>query len=50
MEKIYFETSHLEHVDEKLAPREETIKFLLDYSKALSVINYNEWKFEALLN
>ena len=50
MQKIYSETSHLEHVDEKLAPKEETIKFLLDYSKALSVIDCNKWKFEALLN
>ncbi|GAA3641305.1 hypothetical protein [Flavivirga jejuensis] len=31
-------------------PKEETIKFLLNYSKALSVINYNKLKFEALLN
>jgi hypothetical protein len=50
MQKIYSEMSHLECVNEKLAPREETIKFLLDYSKALSVIDYNNWKFEALLN
>jgi len=34
----------------ELKPKEETIKFLLDYSKALSVINYNNLKFEALLN
>ena len=50
MQKIYSETSQQERVNEKLAPREETIKFLLDYSKALSVIDYNEMKFEALLN
>jgi len=31
-------------------PKEETVKFLLNYSKALSVINYNKLKFEALLN
>ena len=31
-------------------PREETVKFLLDYSKALSVIDYKKMKFEALLN
>lgn len=34
----------------ELEPKEETIKFLLDYSKALSVINCNNLKFEALLN
>jgi hypothetical protein len=33
-----------------MVPKEETIKFLLDYSKALSVINYNNLKFEVLLN
>lgn len=33
-----------------LNPKEETVNFLLDYSKALSVINYNKMKFEALLN
>ncbi|MGK0378772.1 MAG: hypothetical protein ACJA1Z_002590 [Patiriisocius sp.] len=50
MQKLYSEISHLECVNDELAPREETIKFLLDYSKALSVIDYNELKFEALLN
>jgi hypothetical protein len=50
MQKIYSETSHLQCVNETLAPREETIKSLLDYSKALSVIDYNKLKFEALLN
>ena len=34
----------------KQNPREETVKFLLDYSKALSVIDYKKMKFEALLN
>ena len=33
-----------------LKPKEETIHFLLNYSKALSVINYNKTKFEAFLN
>jgi hypothetical protein len=37
-------------VNKKLVPKEETIRFLLDYSKALSVIDYNKLKFEALLN
>ncbi len=31
-------------------PKEETVNFLLNYSKALSVINCNKMKFEALLN
>jgi hypothetical protein len=46
---MYSKTSHQERVD-KLAPKDETVKFLLDYSKALSVIDYNKLKFEALLN
>ena len=33
-----------------LYPKEETIDFLLNYSKALSVIDYKKMKFEALLN
>jgi len=35
---------------EKLNPKDETISFLLNYSKALSVINYKNLEFEALLN
>ena len=50
MQKMYSETSRTEHVNENMSPKEETIRFLLDYSKALSVIDYNELKFEALLN
>ncbi len=50
MQKMYSETSRPEHVRENMVPKEETIKFLLDYSKALSVIDYNKLKFEALLN
>jgi len=34
----------------KLNPKEETLRFILDYSKALSVINYKYMKFEALQN
>mgnify|MGYP006965303142 CR=1 FL=1 len=33
-----------------LQPKDETVSFLLNYSKALSVINYKKLKFEALLN
>ena len=50
MAKLYSETSRTERVNENMVPKEETIKFLLDYSKALSVIDYNKLKFEALLN
>ncbi len=33
-----------------LEPKDETVKFLLNYSKALSVIECNKKKFEAFLN
>ncbi|MFD1613986.1 hypothetical protein [Gelatiniphilus marinus] len=48
MAKLYPENS-IENLND-LKPREETVNFLLNYSKALSVINYNKMKFEALLN
>ena len=47
MAKLYIEDS--KH-SKTLQPKEETVNFLLNYSKALSVINYNKMKFEALLN
>ena len=50
MQNLYSETSRSERVNKKMVPKEETIRFLLDYSKALSVIDYNKMKFEALLN
>ena len=48
MAKIYSKNSIKKQND--LEPREETVNFLLNYSKALSVIDYNKMKFEALLN
>ncbi|MBO6880113.1 hypothetical protein [Winogradskyella sp.] len=47
MEKIYSNASPKKN---NLHPKDETVSFLLNYSKALSVINYNKLKFEALLN
>jgi hypothetical protein len=47
MAKIYSDCT-LKNVN--LNPKEETVDFLLNYSKALSVISYNKLKFEALLN
>ena len=49
MAKIYSKKNPKSH-NNKLIPKEETVKFLLDYSKALSVIHCNKLKFEALLN
>ena len=48
MAKIYSENS-INKLNE-LEPREETVNFLLNYSKALSVINCNKMKFEVILN
>ena len=48
MAKIYFKESTENAKD--LKPKEETVNFLLNYSKALSVINCQELKFEAFLN
>lgn len=50
MQKFYSETSRVDGVNKNLVPKEETIRFLLDYSMALSVIDYQNEKFEALLN
>lgn len=48
MEKTYSKTSS--EMVSKMSPKDETVRFLLDYSQALSVIDCNKWKFEALLN
>ncbi|WP_425075185.1 hypothetical protein [Psychroserpens sp. S379A] len=47
MAKLYSECSPKK---DNLNPKKETIDFLLNYSKALSVIHYNNLKFEALQN
>jgi hypothetical protein len=47
MAKIY---SNASQKNNNLKPKDETVSFLLNYSKALSVINYKKMKFEALLN
>jgi len=48
MAKLYSEK--IPQKQDNLNPKEETIDFLLNYSKALSVIHCNKLKFEALLN
>lgn len=48
MAKIYSDASPKQM--QNLQPKDETVSFLLNYSKALSVIKYNKLKFEALLN
>ena len=48
MAKLY--SQHQKHQSSKLVPKKETIEFVLNYSKALSVINYNKLSFNSLLN
>ncbi|HET8838872.1 MAG TPA: hypothetical protein VFM82_07760 [Flavobacteriaceae bacterium] len=49
MANLYLNRSPKNKV-ENLRPQKETILFLLNYSKALRVIDYKAMKFEALLN
>lgn len=48
MAKLYSKNSP-EKVESK-NPRKETVKFLLNYSKALKVTAYKKLKFDAFLN
>lgn len=50
MQNFYSEKSRMDRVNKDLGPKKETIKFILNYSMALSVIDYQNKKFEALLN
>lgn len=34
----------------KMAPKKETIDFLLNYSKALRISSYKNFQFESLIN
>lgn len=47
MAKLY---SECPQKNDNLNPKEETINFLLNYSKALNVIQGEKWQFETLLN
>ncbi|GGZ50338.1 hypothetical protein [Mesonia mobilis] len=49
MAKLYLNESPNEKV-EKLGPKKETIKFLLNYSKALHVLDGKHLQYENLLN
>ena len=48
MGNIYFKKNMSNQ--EKLGPKEETVNFLLNYSKALSIVTYGKLEFETLLN
>lgn len=47
MEKIYSEEQHICRITKA---RPETVKFLLGFSKALTVNDYQNIKFETILN
>lgn len=48
MEKLYSE--NFKNNKKVLAPKAETIQFLLDYSRTLSVTKYKKHQFETILN
>ncbi|MDT0677225.1 hypothetical protein [Autumnicola musiva] len=50
MGKIYYKKSSTEENLKNLKPEKETVEFLLNYSKALSVIDGKIMKFNLLLN
>ncbi|MFV8225710.1 hypothetical protein [Christiangramia aquimixticola] len=50
MGKLYFKKSSKEEKLTQPHPRQETVDFLLNYSKALNVSEYKSLKFELLLN
>lgn len=47
MAKLYIEDSKNLKL---LKPKDETVNFILNYSRALRVIKYNHLKFESLQN
>lgn len=47
MAKIYFKRTL---ISSTMKPKKETISFLLNYSKALSVIKVNDKSFEIIAN
>jgi len=49
MENLYTKPSKEEPL-KSLSPNKETIQFLLNYSKALKIFEYNEMKFDTILN
>jgi len=48
MAKLYSKNLKSEQIN--MSPKNETIDFLLSYSKSLSVLEYNKLKFETVLN
>lgn len=49
MQKMYSKSSRGDDVNKLKGPKEQTIRFLLDYSMALSVMENSNGKFEMFL-
>lgn len=50
MPKMYSEFSRLDHVNKNMVPKKETLQFLLDYSRALKIMEGKNLKYETILN
>ena len=50
MQKLYSRSSPSGQVNKNMVPKQETITFILNYSKALRILEYKNLTFEALLN
>jgi hypothetical protein len=50
MQKLYSRSSPSGQVNKNMVPKQQTITFILNYSKALSVLEYQNLKFETILN
>ncbi|CAI8403989.1 MAG: Uncharacterised protein [Flavobacteriaceae bacterium] len=50
MQKMYSRSSPSGQVNKNMVPKDQTVRFLLNYSKALRVFEYQSIKFETLLN
>ena len=50
MQNLYSRTSPSGQVNKNMVPKQETITFILNYSKALRILEYQNLKFETLLN
>ncbi|AEE20664.1 hypothetical protein JM84_1997 [Dokdonia sp. Hel_I_63] len=50
MAKTYTTPSSGHNKTNQFEPKQETVDFLLNFSKALSVMHYKSMKFEAFIN
>ena len=50
MGKLYFKKNSNEEKSDRRRPKPETVQFLLNYSRALRVVDHKKMKFETFLN